>query len=193
MANIVNTVTTHSVDVTINYNNYDYFRVYAFVGNNTNTNGVVIKPMLRDGTILDSTYEPYAHSSATIQLGQTVYGADINWDTGVMTVKTAILAKNTADMDNNEDYPGWRNSGIRALVGGGINRIITGINTNCGTAYGVNTTGESGDVVLLPKDYYGGKTQTEWIALAMDIQIPATLATPTTIQLHPEPLEMPKG
>jgi hypothetical protein len=35
-------------------------------------------------------YVPYAHTTVTIQLGQTVYGADIDWNTGVATVKTAV-------------------------------------------------------------------------------------------------------
>ena len=136
-------------------------------------------------------YEPYAHSSATIQLGTTVYGADINWDTGVMTVTHVLLVNNTADMDNSEDWPGWRTSGIRQYIGGGINRVFTEQTMNVGTVYGANTTGND-DTLILPKDTYN-LSQTEWKALSTDVQIIVPLATPTTIQLTPTMLEMLKG
>ena len=54
-------------------------------------------PMIRDASA-PSGFVPYAHSSATIQLGQTVYGAEINWDTGVATVLWA--SKTFSDIDN---------------------------------------------------------------------------------------------
>ena len=127
----------------------------------------------------------------TIQLGTTVYGGDVNWDTGVMTVTHVLLVNNTADMDNSEDWPGWRTSGIRQYIGGGINRVFTGQTMNVGTVYGANTTGND-DTLILPKDTYN-LSQTEWKALATDVQILVPLATPTTIQLTPTQLQMLKG
>ena len=168
-----------------------YTRIMWYKGSGlTPTNVANALVQLEIGTTA-TAYEPYAHSSATIQLGQTVYGADINWDTGVMTVTHVLLVNNTADMDNSEDWPGWRTSGIRQYIGGGINRVFTGQTMNVGTVYGANTTGND-DTLILPKDTYN-LSQTEWKALSMDVQILIPLATPTTIQLTPEQLEMLKG
>jgi hypothetical protein len=47
-------------------------------------------PQVEVGTE-STTYEAPQVVDVIIQLGQTVYGADINWDTGVMTVKNVLV------------------------------------------------------------------------------------------------------
>jgi hypothetical protein len=140
-------------------------------------------------------YVPYAHSSATIQLGQTVYGADINWDTGVMTVDRAYLTVNdfTAMADN--------------VSAGGLHYATTAQLDNFDT---------SKDVILsmlpyvrsgawastTPISSYGTKdirvycTETSLEAFKTayaDLQLVYPLATPTTIQLTPTEVQMLKG
>ena len=120
---------------------------------------------------------------ATISLGQTVYGGTLNPLTGVLTVTHGMLVKNTSTMDTtNDNYPGWFNSGIKALVGSGKNTTLNCL-LNIGTRVGVNTNNVN-DSVFLTKAIYG-KTKNEWIALAMDVQIVVELATPIEIQLTP--------
>ena len=141
-------------------------------------------------------YEPYAHSSATIQLGQTVYGAEINWDTGVMTVKTAIVTDmgaldwtydsanicfkvnmpSTVKLDSDllsSIYPfgGIRNDGQMPTADYGI--------------YIRNTTFKVKDTKYTDAAQY--KTAVTGQTVVYE------LATPTTIQLTPEQLEMLKG
>ena len=143
-----------------------------------------------------TAYEPYAHSSATISLGQTVYGADINWVTGVMTVKTAIVTdmgaldwtydstnicfkvnmSSTVKLDSDllsSIYPfgGIRNDGQMPTADYGI--------------YIRNTTFKVKDTK------YTDATQYKTAVTGQTIEY--ELATPTTIQLTPEQLEMLKG
>ena len=134
-------------------------------------------------------------TTITIQLGQTVYGGKLDVLTGELVIDKGYLLKNTANMDNSEDYPGWNASGIRGLIGGGINGRVFGAFTNItpASAYGgsggvgANTNGETGNTLMLFREYFG-KSQTEWQALAIDVQLVIPLATPITIQLTPNQL-----
>lgn len=128
-------------------------------------------------------YEPYNGVTVTVQLGETVYGGKLDVLSGVLTVTHGMLVKNTSTMDTtNDDYPGWFNSGVKALVGSGKNTTLNCL-LNIGTRVGVNTNNIN-DSVFLTKAIYG-KTKNEWIALAMDVQIVVELATPYEIQLTP--------
>lgn len=130
-------------------------------------------------------YEPYAGSSLAIdwtdEVG-TVYGGTLDVTTGVLTVDRVLMTKNTADMDNSESYPGWRDVGIKALGYTASGVVLS--NINVGKRFSYNCTGIN-DIVFLSATYYN-KTQTEWIALAMDVQIIVPLPTPVTYQLTPE-------
>ena len=129
-------------------------------------------------------WESYNGVNVAIDLGQTVYGGTLNVLTGVLTVTHGMLVKNTSTMDTtNDSYPGWFNSGIKALVGSGKNTTLNCL-LNIGTRIGVNTNNVN-DSVFLTKAIYG-KTKAEWIALAMDVQIVVELATPFEIQLTPQ-------
>ena len=138
-------------------------------------------------------FEPYQGNTYTIAFPDsagTVYGGTltINEDgSGSVEVTHSMLIKNTATMDNSEEYPGWKNSGIKDLVGQGINNKITGAYSNISpdtgavASIGANTLGNN-DMLLLFTSYFG-KTQSEWIALALDVQMIIPLATPITYQL----------
>lgn len=131
-------------------------------------------------------YEPYTGRSIPISWqteAGTVYGGRLDVLSGVLTVTHGMLVKNTSTMDTtNDDYPGWFNSGVKALVGSGKNTTLNCL-LNIGTRVGVNTNNVN-DSVFLTKAIYG-KTKDEWIALAMDVQIAVELATPYEIQLSP--------
>jgi hypothetical protein len=184
-------------------------------------------PMIRLSSVTDDLFAPYSNicpisgrssvvltrsdgdeisEDFTIQLGQTVYGADINWDTGVMTVRTAA---ETFDGSNDEN---WELSGsgkrvytnnlasvIKAPASGEIVANIisnefkatSGNNTYAGNiGVSVDTTGllgvSDGTGSMSPSAF---KT---WLT-SNPLQVCYELATPTTIQLTPEQLELLKG
>ena len=55
---------------------------------------------------------------------------------------------------------------------------------NIGKKFSINTLGTNDILFLSIRDY--GKTQTEWQALAIDVQIVLPLATPITYTLTPQ-------
>ena len=115
----------------------------------------------------------------------TVYGGELDVTNGVLTVDRAMITKNTADMNNTAtDYPGWRNSGIKDIIGAGFNGFVPHPIMNVGTVCGANTTASDGGIMMLPKAEYG-KTQDEWKALAIDVQAVLPLETPITYTLTP--------
>lgn len=117
----------------------------------------------------------------------TVYGGELDVTTGVLTVTRGVLTLNTANMNNSETYPGWKNCGIGDLIGAGVNAAIDDVLLNIGTALSANTVNYSSSnsgTAFLPRAVYG-KTQTEWITLAIDVQMCIPLATPLTYQLTP--------
>jgi len=108
----------------------------------------------------------------------TVASGSIDVTNGILTVDRVLWTKNTADMNNAENYPGWKNSGIVSLGYSGAG-IIASVMMNVGSQFSYNQ-----DVLFLGIGRYG-KTQTEWKALAIDVQIAIPLPTPITYQLTP--------
>ena len=179
--------TVQSGTFTITEDGYYAFWIYFW-------NGIPVSDftdvMLEKGTEA-TEYEPYQSKSVTVQLGQTVYGGTLNVTTGELTVDRAFWTRNTANMNNDENYPGWIHAGIAELLGTGLNYGLHNQMLNIGTMFAVNTT-EPNDILYLPKNIYY-KTQTEWQALAMDVQIVVQLATPQTFTLTPAQLDLLKG
>lgn len=168
----------------------------------TNVNGLVYKPMLREASITDATFEPYAHSSATIQLGTTVYGAEINWDTGVCTVDR-VLADNSL-------LTVFRNNTAGTGTLASFNKTNNGYasqNAYTTSIFKPQTVSawESLDADTILTDSATGycvictdvpnQTQEQLQQWLTDkgAQICLYLATPQTIQLTPEQLELLKG
>ena len=134
---------------------------------------------------VSTIYEPYQGSFYDVSWQSeagTVYGGTLDVTTGVLTVNRVLFEKNSALMDNSNDYPGWKNSGIRALGYTGTGIFIT--IGNVGTKLSYNFNGAN-DVVFLSKALYNNLTQTDWIALAQDVQFVIPLVTPLTYQLTP--------
>lgn len=133
-----------------------------------------------------TTYEPYqTPETKTADLGRTIYGGEVDIVNGTGTVGYALFTKNTADMNNSESYPGWKDQGVRAICGGGINQEYEDGVTSSGNGYGINTLGNSNDILYLPKSMHNNMTQTDWIALAIDITFVIPLATPEDFTFEP--------
>lgn len=150
------------------------------------------------------TFEPQG-IDITIQLGTTVYGADINWDTGVMTVKT------TEETFDGSSSTGWSYvsdygsvsrfdcTNVVGKAGGNVisNYLKGGNNTSIiSNEEHVYLHGSYGYLIicvetsrLATKDVTGLMS---YLA-SNPLQVEYELATPTTIQLTPTQLEMLKG
>ena len=124
----------------------------------------------------DGTYTPYKAPisypiPASIQ-SLTGYGWSagtaynyIDYERKVFVQRVVKLSLAIADMDNNENYPGWIHSGIRAIIGAGFGKNITNSlnqmrNMN---AISVNTQSNN-DIIFLPRANYNNLTQSQWIA-----------------------------
>ena len=122
-----------------------------------------------------TSYEPYSSDN-------TFYGGYVDIAAGEIVMTHAIITKNTSAMDNAEDYPGWRNSGIKDIIGSKFNALIQNTVSNVSplsnSAIGANTNNsyQSGTLFLMPAYFH--KNQTEWISLAMDIQMVIPYAEP---------------
>ena len=132
-----------------------------------------------------------AYSIYTTTLGRTVYGGTLDVVSGELVVDRAMVTLNTANMDNSEEFPGWRSSGIRSLMGSGLNNVFNDAQTNVGRGIGVNTIGTNDVLMLLTGQY--GLTQSEWKSLSVDVQMIIPLATPQTYQLDPQTISLLHG
>lgn len=106
----------------------------------------------------------------------TVYSGTYNPVTGKLSVDHVLFTKNCANMNNMDVQPGWKNSGIREILGDNIDRIFTGQTMNVGTSFGVNTTGDN-DILYLGYDQYNMR-QSEWISTEITVQICIELPEP---------------
>lgn len=148
-------------------------------------------------------------SETTIQLGTTVYGAEINWDTGVMTVLWAIQVFTGADSEN-WDLSGNSKRVNSPLISGVIEKpadnntvghiisdkfkALTANETYTGSQ-GAGISIDAGNGIINVNDGTGSMTVAAWktYLASNPLQVEYELATPTTIQLTPEQLEMLKG
>ena len=91
------------------------------------------------------------------------------------------LSLNVSDMNNSEAFPGWNNSGIRPLIGSGINQNYTKptVYCNVGNSFQVNTRYDGDIIFFRTADY--GLTQSQWIAQypSLTVNFVFPLATPT--------------
>ena len=140
-------------------------------------------PIIRLPDTTDAS-ELYNGNTYSVSFGSagTVYGGTLDVVSGQLTVTHAMLTLNTAAMNNSESYPGWKASGVRSLIGAGINQNYQNVMLNVGTSYSINTN-SSNDIFILQKTEYNNMSQSDWIALAIDVQAIIPLATPLTYQL----------
>lgn len=111
----------------------------------------------------------------------TVYGGTFNSITGKLVVDRVLITKRCQDMDNMEVQPGWKNSGIREIVGADVAQVFENQVLNIGTNYAVDTT-EGKDLLYLDYDHYGIR-QTDWKKTEITVQICVMLAQPVEYTL----------
>ena len=125
----------------------------------------------------------YAHTVSFEDNAGTVYGGTFDLLTGTLTVDHVLVTKRCVDMNNADMQPGWKNSGVRELVGANVSRVFTNKTVNVGTSYSVDTTGDN-DILYLGYEQYGMR-QSEWINTEITVQICVELAAPVVYNLTP--------
>lgn len=174
----------------------------------TNTE-VTIKPMIRR-VDASADFEPYRETvSATIQLGTTVYGAEVDFDTGVVEVTDAsyIFDGTETWLSNAPSSNSWVCGALDNVIKPNANNTtVAKIKSNRYKADTPNNiwtcTTDSTISVAREQDTYKirvydanaiGMTGTQAAEYFKDLQVCYELATPTTLQLTPAQLELLKG
>lgn len=169
------------------------------IGSGFTASGQIIKPML---SYEGGDYEPYRETvSVTIQLGQTVYGGTVDFDTGVASINTATKTY-TGETDEAWDGDASLNSYWSVATIG--NKAKGDIICNEFKGVKVNTWNDlhDGEIAFHPtianvlRVMYSGVTNlTAFRAFLSSnpMHICYELATPITIQLTPSQLQMLKG
>ena len=158
-------------------------------------NNETVHPMIRHASISDSTYEPYKEAQVlalstpnglpglpvssggnyTDSKGQQWICDVKDYARGKRIKRMEKLSLKVSDMDNGENYPGWKNVPeiARAFVGfSGYLRdrssFVSNIAQGGTAAVSVNALGGNG-ILFLPISEYWGKTQSEWKANYPDL------------------------
>lgn len=131
-------------------------------------------------------------NSLQISLGQTVYLGYLDLISGVLKITKGFIKNKVSDMNNSENYPGWTSSGIRQIIGPGINAIIS-IISNIGDRIACNTNGNGDTLFFTPAMY--PLTQSEWISTYPDlyVEVIADYNTPVEVQLTAQQIAAIKG
>ena len=117
-----------------------------------------------------------------ISFGTTVVGGYVDIISGKLIITHALIELAVADMNNSETYPGWRNSGIRNVIGAGLDGNTQGV-LNVGSTYSYNTKSANDILYLSRADY--NLTQTQWTTNYPDltVQVIVPYTTPVEVTL----------
>lgn len=96
--------------------------------------------------------------------------------TGKLIVDHVLITKSCVNMNNKEVQPGWKDAGIRNIVGANVSQVFTNQFLNVGTSYGVDTTGDN-DILYLGYDEYHMR-QTDWVNTEINVQICVMMVEP---------------
>lgn len=213
-------VTVNNLDTTHTYS------VWAVVRSDITVSNLLFLPMIRLSTESDASFAPYSNKCPisgrdrvvltrsdgdeisedfTIQLGTTVYGADINWDTGVGIadkVLTVVNNNSAISATGSGGFPFYVNclTGAKASTASALSGVLSNYLTEVtqssswGTPFTFSRFTSNNDRVFfkLSNDITTVDAAKTYLA-SNPIQFCYELATPTTIQLTPEQLEMLKG
>ena len=104
------------------------------------------------------------------------------------THKNAYKEYRVADMNNQEDYPGWGDASLPGIVGARVNSAVSGAVSNIAKPGKISarTTGRA--VLFFTKETLGGLTQTEFKAAYPDLVVQATLPYKTPITYAHDPV-----
>lgn len=160
-------------------------------------------PQLEKGSVA-TVYEPYEGQSATFDTPNGLPGIhvseggnytdengwqwicdEVDFAKGVYVQRVRVTNLAVSDMNNNEDYPGWRNVANLSTDKPNTNASLLDYICNITEAgisgrIAVNTVGSS-PTIYLPKAHYG-LTQTEWKTNHPDLTVSIMYAIATPIE-----------
>jgi hypothetical protein len=148
-----------------------------------------------------TAYEPYAHSSATIQLGTSEYADDINSDTGVISITSVKIKGNSPTWtkhstsinnvyitDTSESVkPSAHDTATDSICSDYEHKSWDNVFVANAIGFAISNNGRF--AIANPNI----ATLSAFETAIADADICYELATPTTIQLTPEQLQMLKG
>lgn len=148
-----------------------------------------VRPITGDTEASVSTTDGTSTNTATIALGQTVYGGEVNFDTGVLTVERAILTTTWGDCTSAAALTNVTRKRLPDLSDTPSN--ITAAISNI-TVYERSWDGDTPHFYVQPnkEGYIFLPTDTDNDTV---IQICYELATPTTLNLTPAELTLLRG
>lgn len=146
---------------------------------------------VRNITGWDSITLTHNGEAATQELPETIYGGSYHWATGELEVTYKLFLLAVKDMNNSEDYPGWRElDGLLDCVEPGKSIVIPtsekGVYTNISTKVHANTIGSNRILFYNLSDY--PMTQSEWKTQYPNLvcQFVLRLLEPRSIHLTPQ-------
>ena len=180
---------------TFTINNDRYIRLIWRRSDNTKIINDSIDNLQIELETTSSDYEPYSNTTIPIDWSSeagTLYGGYVDLITGELVTTHFLWERAVADMNNSENYPGWKNcSDFNKIInydidtaGGIINNLIGNIGNEL--RYNTHGSGPTYPTVWLPRNIFGSEmTQTKWMTDYLDliIQFVLPLATPITHQL----------
>ena len=180
-------------------------RVSILIRKGVTASNLVFCPMLRLETALDATYEQYSGQRATIATPNSLPGIpvtsggnytndngqqwicdEVDFERGVYVRRVGSFSFAVEDMNSNENYPGWRNSGIAKYYPNASNAIgrygavsMCNIESAPSENVHINTT-STGDVMMIPNP--SGMTQSEWKSKYPDLVFKLIVSIPTPVE-----------
>lgn len=150
-------------------------------------------------TIKNIAFQP-VKNEYVINFGQlpypySIYGGILNVDKSgfiELIMTHTLFDKSSYYMDNTEYEPGWKNSGIKDIIGEGVNGYINGYASNIDSNFKVKADTTNGnDTLILPYDDYG-VTQTQWINdIHNNVKLVIELKEPQRFILQPQQILTP--
>lgn len=160
--------------------------------------------VLRLASGADATYEPYQGETFTTQFGQTVYGGELNWNTGILVSDKKLITFDGTEAwyANNTNTSGYSrfalitdnalsnesSSAVSGVESSHYKEVTPDASYNRTQGVSLRRT-----TIYIYDSLYADKTLDEWksylaaqYAAGTPVQVCYKLAEPTTIQLPPQ-------
>lgn len=129
-----------------------------------------------------------AANPLTVWYRSTNYTEAADIPVSLETHKNAYKEYRVADMNNSDDYPGFRDTSIPGILGTGITAAVSGSVCNIVKIGAVRANTNGAGALFFTKDQLGGLTQTEFKAAYPDLVVQATLPYKTPITYAHDPV-----
>ena len=139
-------------------------------------------------------YEPFRGQTYTIQLGDTIYGGTVDFDSGVMTVTKTILGVNDFSFQSGTSAGGLHYA--QATISPNTDTCISNMLETKGSNSSWNSETPCVNVSKTNsrcRVYVEETSGTDFATNYADLQVCYELATPTTVQLTPEQIQLLQG